>query len=151
MRGSMSQMIGLAIGFLLAVGRVEAGDISIIQGGQGTPGTLSDSGVVKLEQDSSGATGAIHNFGSIQRYQFTSPTGGIQSGTMYRFGSPPGAGPSQVIPIIPGPPMRLAPMFPVIPVVPVLPNAGLSPMVPNIGVITPGPAPGTSTWGTGRR
>ena len=148
---SLMLIAGLAMGVLLVVGNGEAGDISIIQGGQGTPGTLSDPGVVKLEQDASGTTGMISNFGSIQRYQFTSPTGEVQSGTMYRFGSPSGSGPSQVIPIIPGPPMRVAPMFPVIPVVPVLPNAGLSPLVPNIGVITPGPAPGTSTWGTGRR
>lgn len=132
MRPSMGQVIGLAIVILWAAGNGEAGDISIIQGDQGT-------------------TGIIYDSGGIQRYQFNSPTGDVQSGTLYRFGSPPGSGPTLVIPILPGPPMRIAPLVPVIPVVPVLPNAGLTPTVPTIGVITPGPAPGTSTWGSGRR
>lgn len=144
MRMDRNLLVGLVVAVLTTAASSWAGQT---ESGIGSP---YDSGVVQLYGDSQ-STGASSDFGRIQLYQFNGPSGTIQPGLLYRFGSPDGYAPLQgVTPMIAVPSMRGVPLVPVVPLVPILPNAGMAPVVPNIGVITPGQAPGSSTWGHGR-
>jgi hypothetical protein len=139
----MIGLSGLAAGWLLAAAGGWAAEPAVLQPDAGLSSAYEPGAIQPLGS----GVGIIQDFGSIRRYQFASPSGEIQSGTLHGFGSqlsPP------TTPMIVGPPMRVAPLIPVVPMLPVGPNGGLTPVVPNIGVITPGQAPGSSTWGTKR-
>jgi hypothetical protein len=102
----------LALSALLSGGHVSAQGISIIQGSDGTSGTVMDLG------------------GGFQTYQFSSPHGGLQSGTILTlpsphssFNSPPaGLTPAPLLPFTPRSP--ITPREHMAPVVPLTPSTG---------------------------
>ncbi|MBI5777541.1 MAG: hypothetical protein HY444_09135 [Nitrospirae bacterium] len=122
----------LAICALLSGEDVAAQGISIIQGSDGTSGTVMELGNgFRTYSDSHGNMGTIMDLGGgFQTYQFTSPHGGMQSGTILTFPSPnssfnsPPAGltPAPVLPFTPRGP--LMPREQMAPVVPLTPNTG---------------------------
>ena len=122
----------LALSVLLSVEQVAAQGISIIQGSDGTSGTVMDFGNgFRTYSDSRGTTGTIMDLGGgFQTFQFTSPHGGQQSGTILSLPSPrsgfntPPAGltPAPVLPFTPR--GTLMPREQLAPVVPLTPNTG---------------------------
>ena len=122
----------LTIIFLLSAGNAGAQGISIIQGSDGTSGTVMELGNgFRTYSDSHGNMGTIMDLGGgFQTYQFTSPHGGMQSGTILTLPSPrssfdtPPAGitPAPVLPFTPRGP--LMPREQMAPVVPLTPNTG---------------------------
>lgn len=132
----------IIVGILSAGGSGWAGEIAIMQGDDGSHGTLYDFGAVKLYNDSQGTAGTIYDFGAIQRYQFNNPSGQNQSGTIYRFGSP------QV-----GPTIQAPQNTPVAPLFPMTPYGGLVqpvPVTPYGGIAGPGGGAGGMGSGRGR-
>jgi hypothetical protein len=117
---------------LLSAGTATAQSISIIQGSDGTSGTVMELGNgFRTYSDSHGNMGTIMDLGGgFQTYQFTSPHGGMQSGTILTLPSPrssfdtPPAGltPAPVLPFTPRGP--LMPREQMAPVVPLTPNTG---------------------------
>jgi hypothetical protein len=117
---------------LLSAGMAHAQGISIIQGSDGTSGTVMELGDgFRTYSDSHGNVGTIMDLGGgFQTYQFTSPHGGLQSGTILTLPSPrssfdaPPAGftPAPVLPFTPRGP--LMPREQMAPVVPLAPNTG---------------------------
>jgi len=122
----------LIIIFLLSPGSAGAQGFSIIQGSDGTSGTVMELGNgFRTYSDSHGNMGTIMDLGGgFQTYQFTSPHGGMQSGTILTLPSPrssfntPPAGltPAPVLPFTPRGP--LMPREQMAPVVPLTPNTG---------------------------
>jgi hypothetical protein len=122
----------LAVGALLFSRNASAQGISIIQGSDGTSGTVVDlGGGFRSYSDSRGNTGTIMDLGGgFQTYQFSSPRGGLQSGTILTLpppgsnvNSPPaGLAPTPVLPFFPKSPP--APREQIAPVVPLTPNQG---------------------------
>jgi hypothetical protein len=111
---------------LFFAGTAHAQGISIIQGSDGTSGTAMELGNgFRTYSDSHGNMGTIMDLGGgFQTYQFTSPHGGMQSGTILTLPSPrssfntPPAGltPAPVLPFTPrGPLMPREQMAPVVP------------------------------------
>ncbi len=116
---------GLILRVLLAAGPLWAGDITIIQGSDGTTGTVYEFGGIKLYQDSHGTRGTIYDVGGISTYQFTSPGGETRSGTIYNLGAPLPPSRLTPVPILPfNPHGALVPREPVTPVVPFTPSSG---------------------------
>ncbi len=123
----------LTIIFLLSAGNAGAQGISIIQGSDGTSGTVMELGNgFRTYSDSHGNMGTIMDLGGgFQTYQFTSPHGGMQSGTILTLPSPrssfdtPPAGltPAPVLPFTPR--GSLMPREQMAPVVPLTPNTGM--------------------------
>ncbi len=123
----------LTIIFLLSTGSAGAQGISIIQGSDGTSGTVMELGNgFRTYSDSHGNMGTIMDLGGgFQTYQFTSPHGGMQSGTILTLPSPrssfdtPPAGltPAPVLPFTPR--GSLMPREQMAPVVPLTPNTGM--------------------------
>jgi hypothetical protein len=117
---------------LLFAGTAQAQGISIIQGSDGTSGTVMELGNgFRTYSDSHGNMGTIMDLGGgFQTYQFTSPYGGMQSGTILTlpaprssFNTPPaGLTPAPVLPFTPRGP--LMPREQMAPVVPLTPNTG---------------------------
>ncbi|MGH7166821.1 MAG: hypothetical protein ACREIS_14985 [Nitrospiraceae bacterium] len=134
-------MVGVLVGILLAFGNPVGAQISIIQGSDGTSGTVTDLGNgFRIYSDSHGNTGTILDLGGgIQSYQFSSPEGRGQSGTILNLGPPAGSGP-------PTPPQHSTSPYPL----PYKPYGPLvTPSQPS-APMTPGPSfgnPGGGTWG----
>jgi hypothetical protein len=129
----------LAFSVLLSGTDVSAQGISIIQGSDGTSGTIVDlGGGIRSYSDSHGTTGTILDLGGgIQSYQFSSPHRGPQSGTILTFPAPRsdvGAPPVGLTP---------APVLPFLPNRPLMPREQLSPVAP----LTPS-TPGTGKFNT---
>ena len=117
----MRMLLGmLAIVVLLSAGPAWA-QISVVQGSDGTSGTIVDLGNgFRTYSDSHGNTGTMIDFGSgLQTYQFTSPQGGGQSGTITTFGSP--TPPSGITP---------PPILPFTPHSPIMPREQMAPVTP---------------------
>jgi hypothetical protein len=122
----------LVIGALLSEGTIAAQGISIIQGSDGTSGMVMELGNgFRTYSDSHGNVGTIMDLGGgFQTYQYTSPHGGLQSGTIltlpsprFSFDTPPaGLTPTPVLPFTPRGP--LMPREQMAPAVPLTPNAG---------------------------
>lgn len=107
-------------------GEAAAQGISIIQGSDGTSGTIMDlGGGFRSYSDSHGNSGRILDLGGgLQTYQFSSPHGGLQSGTILTFPAPPstvGAPPAGWTP---------APVLPFTPRSPVMPREQAAPAMP---------------------
>ena len=144
--GQMTEMaLGILVGGLVLAGSAGAQGISIIQGNDGTSGTVFDlGGGIKTYSDSRGTTGTIQDLGGgIQTFNFHSSQGQSQSGTILSFPSTSSSqsgsslnfsGTSRGNQITPVP---LGPGSPLPPLVPLTPHT----------VITPGFAP-TSSHGT---
>lgn len=116
----------LAISALLLGGEAAAQGISIIQGSDGTSGTIVDlGGGFRSYSDSHGTSGTILDLGGgFQTYQFSSPHGGLQSGTILTFPNPQsgvGAPPAGWTP---------APVLPFTPRSPVMPREQAAPVTP---------------------
>ena len=129
----------LAFGVLLSGTDLSAQGISIIQGSDGTSGTIMDlGGGIRSYSDSHGNMGTILDLGGgFQTYQFTSPHGGPKSGTILTFPAPRsdfGTPPAGLTP---------APVLPFFPNRPLMPREQLSPVAP----LTPS-TPGTGTFNT---
>jgi hypothetical protein len=117
---------------LLSAGSANAQGISIIQDSDGTSGTVLELGKgFRTYSDSHGNMGTIMDLGGgFQTYQFTSPHGGLQSGTILTLPSPrssldtspAGLTPAPVLPFTPRGP--LMPREQMAPVVPLIPNTG---------------------------
>ncbi|MGH7166508.1 MAG: hypothetical protein ACREIS_13405 [Nitrospiraceae bacterium] len=90
-------MVGVLAGILLALGSPVSAQISIIQGSDGSSGTVTDLGNgFWVYSDSHGNTGTILDLGGgLQSYQFSSPEGRGQSGTILNLGSPADSTPSR--------------------------------------------------------
>ncbi len=122
----------LAISALLPAGDASAQGISIIQGSDGTSGTIMDlGGGFRSYSDSRGNMGTILDLGGgFQTYQFSSPHGGLQSGTILTLPTPrsnfdtapAGLTPAPVLPFTPRGPIM--PREQAAPVVPTVPNMG---------------------------
>jgi len=129
----------LTLGALLTGGDAAAQGISIIQGSDGTSGTIMDlGGGLRSYSDSHGNTGTILDLGGgFQTYQFSSPRGGLQSGTILTLPAPrlndnsPPAG------------LTPAPVLPFTPRSPVMPREQMAPVAP-----VPPSTPGTGTFNT---
>ncbi len=128
-------LIILAASAWLSGTDVPAQGLSIVQGSDGTSGTIIDlGGGFHSYSDSHGNRGTVMDLGGgLQTYQFSSPRGGLQSGTILTFPSPrPNAGippsgmaPAPVLPFIPrGPLMPREQVAPVVPLTPVNPSTG---------------------------
>jgi hypothetical protein len=125
----------LAVSALLRAGDASAQGISIIQGSDGTSGTITDlGGGFRSFSDSRGNMGTILDLGGgFQTYQFSSPHGGLPSGTILTLPSPrstfdnPPAGltPAPVLPFTPrGPLLPREQAAPVVPLTPSAPSTG---------------------------
>lgn len=123
---------GLTAVALLIVGNAWAQGVTIIQSNDGTSGTVFDlGGGIKTYSDSRGTTGMIQDLGGgIQIFNFHSPQGRSQSGTIFTSpsisGSPPGSSPS-------------TPFAPLPPLTPLTPHQVVTP--------APVPPPSFSTFG----
>ena len=95
MRNIGAEIMGIAASLLLAAGSAGAQGISIIQSNDGTSGTVFDlGGGIKTYSDSRGTTGTIQDLGGgIQTFNFHSPQGRSQSGTIFSFPSTSGSQP----------------------------------------------------------
>ena len=147
MKHIRAEIMGIAAGLLLAAGSAGAQGISIIQSNDGTSGTVFDlGGGIKTYSDSRGTTGTIQDLGGgIQTFNFHSPQGRSQFGSIYSFPSTSGSqagsslnssgtfGGNQIAPV------PLGPASPLPPLVPLAPHT----------VITPGfaPSPSQGTFG----
>lgn len=137
----------LLVWALLWAGSAGAQGLSIIQGSDGTSGTVIDlGGGFRSYSDSHGNRGTILDLGGgFQTYQFSSPQGGMQSGTILTL-PPPGSG-------FHTPPAGLtpAPILPFTPRGPVMPReqmAPVAPLTPNQGTFsTFGNGSGVSRFG----
>ena len=149
MRNIGAEIMGIAASLLLAAGSAGAQGISIIQSNDGTSGTVFDlGGGIKTYSDSRGTTGTIQDLGGgIQTFNFHSPQGRSQSGTILSFPSTSGSQPGSLLnfsgtsagnPATPGPP---GPGSPLPPLVPLAPHT----------VITPSFAPSSSQGTFGHR
>jgi hypothetical protein len=129
----------LVISALLSVENAAAEGISIIQGSDGTSGTIMDlGGGFRSYSDSRGNSGTIMDLGGgFQTYQFSSPHGGLRSGTILTVPSPPSGFNSPPAGLTP------APLLPFTPRSPVMPRAQAAPVVPLAPL-----APGTGTFNT---
>jgi hypothetical protein len=125
----------LAISALLHAGDASAQGISIIQGSDGTSGAIMDwGGGFRSYSDSRGNMGTILDLGGgFQTYQFSSPHGGLQSGTILTlpaprstFDNPPaGFTPAPILPFTPrGPLLPREQVAPVVPMTPSAPSTG---------------------------
>jgi len=119
-------LIILAAGAWLSGTDVSAQGLSIIQGSDGTSGTVVDlGGGFRSYSDSHGNRGTIMDLGGgFQTYQFSSPHGGLQSGTILSFPAPQsslGTPPAGMTP---------APVLPFTPKSPLMPREQLAPIVP---------------------
>ncbi len=116
----------LIISVLLWAGSAGAQGLSIIQGSDGTSGTVIDlGGGFRSYSDSHGNMGTIMDLGGgFQTYQFSAPHGGMQSGTILTL-PPPNSG-------FNAPPAGLtpAPILPFTPRGPVMPREQMAPLVP---------------------
>ncbi len=138
-------MVGVLMGILLAFGSPVSAQISIIQGNDGSSGTVTDLGNgFRVYSDAHGNTGTIQDLGGgLQSYQFSSSEGRGQSGTILNLGPSVGSTPSTP-PQNSTSPYSLSskPYGPL--VTPSQPSAPAAPM-------TPGPSfgnPGGGTWGS---
>ncbi len=138
-------MVGVLVAILLAFDSPVSAQISVIQGSDGSSGTVTDLGNgFRVYSDSHGNTGTILDLSDgRQSYQFSSPEGRGQSGTIWNLGPSAGSTPS-VPPQNSTSPYSL-PSKPYGPLVtPSQPSAPAAPM-------TPGPSfgnPGGGTWGS---
>jgi hypothetical protein len=122
----------LIVCVLLWAGSAEAQGISIIQGSDGTSGTVIDlGGGFRSYSDSHGNMGTIMDLGGgFQTYQFSSPHGGMQSGTILTLPSPKPGVPSAPFGLAPAPILPFTPRGPIMPreqmapVAPLTPNQG---------------------------
>jgi hypothetical protein len=135
-------VIGIAVWALLSAGPAQA-QMTIIQGSDGTSGTVIDLGNgFSTYSDSHGNTGTIIDLGGgFQTFQFSSPGGQSRSGSAVTFGAPTppeGLAPALILPIRPHGPM-LQPGS-VVPVLPLTPGLGAG------GTVTPG----VGVFGSGR-
>ncbi|MBI4402005.1 MAG: hypothetical protein HY581_10285 [Nitrospirae bacterium] len=136
----------IVMALLLIGASPAAAQISIIQGSDGTSGTIVDLGNgFRTYSDSHGNSGTIIDFGGgLQTYQFSSPRGQSQSGSILSFGEPTppqGITPAPILPFTPhGPIMQRGSVVPVVPMVPLTPGSGAG------GSVTPG----VGVFGSGR-
>ncbi|MDE3018892.1 MAG: hypothetical protein KGO52_14160 [Nitrospirota bacterium] len=88
---------------LLSVGSAWASGPGLLQGDNGTRGTINDFDGIKLAPDSRGSTGTAYNFGTIPRNQFTGAAGDTASGTTSRLPRPSHSAmpPPSVTPLVP--------------------------------------------------
>jgi len=100
-------VMGIAVWALLSAGPAQA-QMTIIQGSDGTSGTVIDLGNgFSTYSDSHGNSGTIVDLGGgFQTYQFSSPGGQSQSGSVLSFGAPtrphgPILQPGAVVPVLP--------------------------------------------------
>ena len=114
---------------------VSAQGLSIVQGSDGTSGTIVDlGGGFRSYSDSHGNRGTIMDLGGgLQTYQFSSPQGGLRSGTILTLPAPhsnagtapSGMTPAPVLPFIPkGPLMPREQVAPIVPLTQVMPSTG---------------------------
>ena len=129
----------LVIGALLSGGNVAAQGISMIQGSDGTSGTIVDlGGGFRSYSDSRGNMGTIMDLGGgFQTFQFTSPHGSMQSGTILTLPAPRSSFETPPAVLTP------APVLPFTPRSPIMPSERMAPAVP----FTPS-APSTGTFNT---
>lgn len=135
-------VIGIASWALLSAGAAQA-QITVIQGNDGTSGTVIDLGNgFSTYSDSHGNTGTIIDLGGgFQTFQFRSPGGQSRSGSAMTLGAPTppeGLAPALILPIRPHGPI-VQPWSPA-PVVPLTPGLGAG------GTVTPG----VGVFGSGR-
>ena len=125
----------LAIGSLLFGGDAAAQGISIIQGSDGTSGTIMNfGGGVHSYSDSHGNRGTIMDLrGGFQTYQFSSPHGGLQSGTILTFPSSPSGFNQSPAGLTPAPILPFAPRSPIMPRAQTAPAVLLAPLAPSTG------------------
>ena len=125
----------LVISALLAVENVAAEGISIIQGSDGTSGTIMNfGGGFHSYSDSHGNMGTIMDLGGgVQTYQFSSPHGGLQSGTILTFPSPPSSFNSPPAGLTPAPILPFTPRGSVMPRTQTTPVVPLAPFTPSTG------------------
>jgi hypothetical protein len=134
-------VIGIAVWGLLSAGPAEA-QITVIQGSDGTSGTVVDLGSgISTYSDSHGNMGTIIDLGGgIQTFQFNSPGGPSQSGSAATFGAPTPpqlVTPALILPIRPhGPILQPGAVVPVVPLTPGL-GAGRT-VTPGVGVFGSG-------------
>ncbi len=135
-------VIGIAVWALLSAGPAQA-QMTIIQGSDGTSGTVIDLGNgFSTYSDSHGNSGTIVDLGGgFQTYQFSSPGGQSQSGSVLSFSAPTPpqvVTPAIILPIRPHGPI-LQPGA-VVPVLPLTPGLGAGRTV----------TPGVVVFGSGR-
>lgn len=125
----------LAICVLLSGGDAAAQGISIMQGSDGTSGTIMDlGGGFRSYSDSHGNMGTIMDLGGgFQTYQFTSPRGNLQSGTMMTLPSPNSSVPATPYGLTPAPVLPFSPRGPLMPRELIAPTSPLTPLTPNTG------------------
>jgi len=125
----------LAISALLSGADAAAQGISIIQGSDGTSGTIMDlGGGLRSYSDSHGNMGTIMDLGSgFQTYQYTSPHGGMQSGTIMTLPSPNPSVPSTPYGLTPAPLLPFTPRGPIMPREQMAPVVPLTPLTPSTG------------------
>ena len=119
-------LTGLTIGLLLVLEPALA-QISIIQGSDGTSGTIVDlGGGFHSYSDSHGNMGTIVDLGGgFQTFQFSAPHGGLHSGTILALPAP-----SPVSPPPPPTDFASAPVLPFTPKGPLMPREQAVPPVP---------------------
>jgi hypothetical protein len=133
--------IGIAVWALLSAGPAEA-QMTIIQGSDGTSGTVMDLGNgFRTYSDSHGNTGTIMDLGGgFQSFYFNSPGGRTQSGMALTLGDPApseAVAPALILPIRPhGPILQPGAVVPVLPLTPGL-GAGRT-VTPGVGVFGSG-------------
>jgi len=134
-------VIGIAVWALLSAGPAQA-QMTIIQGSDGTSGTVIDFGNgFQTYSDSHGNRGTIIDLGGgFQTFQFRSTSGQNQSGSVLSFGaptSPQGITPALILPIRPhGPILQPGAVVPVLPLTPGLGAGGT--VTPGVGVFGSG-------------
>lgn len=132
----MKSRIGLLMAYglwLVLLPGASQAQISIIQGSDGTSGTLTHLGDdFAIYSDSHGNSGTIMNLGSgFQSYSFTNPQGQMKSGTITTFGTP--QPPNNLTP---------APVLPFNPHGPLMPREQVAPVVPFTPSSPAGPGSG---------
>ncbi len=107
--------------WLVLLPNASPAQISIIQGSNGTSGTITDLGNgFHIYSDSHGNTGTIVDLGGgFQSYSFTAPQGQTKSGNITTFGTP--VPPNNLTP---------APVLPFNPHGPLMPREQAAPVVP---------------------
>ena len=125
----------LAMSALLSVEDAAAQGISIIQGSDGTSGTIMNfGGGSHSYSDSHGNRGTIMDLGGgFQTYQFSSPHGGLQSGTILTFPSSPSSFNSPPAGLTPAPLLPFTPRGSTMPRAHVAPAVPLAPLTPSTG------------------
>lgn len=127
------KMNGTVVGLLLVTVSAWADGLTVIQGSEGTSGTVMDLGNgLGVYSDSHGNSGSIVDLGGgLRTFQFTSPSGEMKSGTIQSFGSVPE-------------PIRPAPVLPFGPHVSPLMTPG-EPKAPSVAPPSSGSL-GTGFW-----